>query len=67
MNMEKRCAYLGCQEKGEFWDDVEISPGVIRKKQVCRVHLGKLTGNIMVTGKFSLPYMFSKESGQGED
>ncbi len=65
--MNKKCAYLGCQKKGEFWDDVEISPGVIRKKRVCRTHLGKLTGNITATGKISLPYMFSKESGQGED
>lgn len=56
-----KCAYLGCKRNGEIIDDVEISPGVIEKKCVCREHLGKLTGNITVIGKFSLPYMFSTE------
>lgn len=51
--MEK-CAYLGCQRMGEVLDDVEVSPGVIRKKQVCKEHLGKLTENIMVIGRFIL-------------
>lgn len=63
MRIKAKCAYLGCQRKGKYLDDVEIAPGIIRKKVVCRTHLGQLTGNIMVTGKFSLPYMFSKEFG----
>ena len=60
--METKCAYLGCQKKGEYLDNVEIAPCVIRKKLVCKTHLRQLTGNVMETGKFSLPYMFSKES-----
>ena len=60
--MKTKCAYLGCQKEGEFLDDVEITPCVIRKKLVCKTHLGQLTGNVMTIGKFSLPYMFSKES-----
>lgn len=51
--MEKKCAYLGCQNKGEVWDDVEIAPNVIRKKLVCRKHLGQLIGNIEVIGKIN--------------
>lgn len=57
------CAYLGCKNEGEIMDDVETSPGVIEKRSVCKLHQGKLAKNITVTGEFSLPYMFSMESG----
>lgn len=57
-----KCAYLGCKNEGKIMDNVETSPGVIKKRCVCRLHLGKLTKNITSTGKFSLTYMFSMES-----
>lgn len=41
----KKCAYLGCREKGELLDKVEIAPSVLEDRLVYEKHLGQLVGN----------------------
>ena len=43
-----KCEYLGCNTK-LILDDVEVSPGTIKKRYVCEKHLGELNKNILIT------------------
>jgi len=49
-----KCNYLGCNEMNTTLDDVEIAPGVIEKRYVCKEHLGQLTGNISMRSNFKV-------------
>jgi len=54
INQNEQCAYLGCNKHGEVLDDVEIAPGVVEKRLVCKEHKGQLVGNIQVISNFML-------------
>lgn len=62
-----RCAALGCKKEGTVLDDVETSPGVIKKRWVCEEHRGTLVQNITMESKFNSPCISSMVSGLGGD
>lgn len=59
LNIETKCAYLGCHKRGKFLDKVEVAPNKFEYKLVCNKHLGQLIGFTAINGKpmaLKMPY-----------
>ena len=48
-----QCSYLGCNNRVDQMDMVEIAPGKFDMRPVCSEHVGTLIGNVLIEGKIS--------------